>query len=153
MPTVHVVDTTPVDADRVLEAARDFSARRADRWPDVHIEHLEIHEQGATFAEVTEGNPWPIGFVWERLYYDWSEPGVVTARVVASNLFRPGSTWEIRASPQPGAGSRVEIVAVRRLRGRGLLLLPVFALGLADQTVAEHLRHFLATLEDEARDD
>jgi hypothetical protein len=151
MPTVRVVDTTSVSADRVLEAARDFSPRRADRWPDVHLEHLQVHDRGPTFADVTEGNPWPIGYVWERLRYDWSEPGRLKAVVVASNLFRPGSTWEISATSQPGGGSRVELVAVRRLRGRGLLLFPVFPLGLARQSVAEDLRHFLATLEDETR--
>ena len=66
-----------------------------------------------------------------------------------SNLFKPGSTWEIRATPLPSGGSQVEVVAVRHLRGRGLLLVPVFPLGLAKQNVAEHLRHFLASLEDE----
>jgi hypothetical protein len=149
MPTVRVVDTTSVAAERVLEAARDFSARRAERWPDVHVEHLQVHEHGETFAEVTEGNPWPIGYVWERLRYDWSQPGVVKGVVVASNLFKPGSTWEIRARPLPSGGSEVEVVAERHLRGRGLLLIPVFPLGLAKQTVADHLRHFLTTLEEE----
>jgi hypothetical protein len=38
---------------------------------------LHVHEAGETFAEVTEGNPWPIGYVWERLRYYWSEPGLV----------------------------------------------------------------------------
>ena len=150
MPTVHVVDTTPVGAERVLAAARDFSAKRAERWPDVHLEHLEVHERGDTYAEVTEGNPWPIGYVWERLRYDWSEPGAVKGVVTDSNLFKPGSTWEIHATPLRTGGSRVEIVAVRNLRGRGLLLAPVFPLGLAKQTVAEHLRHFLGTLERES---
>ena len=78
MPHVHVVDQTSVSPERVLDAARDFSERRAAMWPDVHLEHLEVHEQGPTFAEVTEGNPWPIGYVWERLRYDWSDPGRAT---------------------------------------------------------------------------
>jgi hypothetical protein len=148
VPTVHVVDTTPIPPERVLEAARDFSEHRADLWPDVHVEHLHIHEVDETHAEVTEGNPWPIGFVRERLRYDWSEPGAVRAVVVDSNLFKPGSTWEIKALDLDG-GSRVEITAVRHLRGfKGRLLTPVFPFGLAKQTVAAHLRHFLATLEE-----
>jgi hypothetical protein len=28
-------------------------------WPDVHVEHLQVHKAGKTFAEITEGNPWP----------------------------------------------------------------------------------------------
>ena len=147
MPTVHVVEETPVAPERVLEAARDFSERRAEMWPDVHVEHLEVHETGETFAEVTEGNPWPIGYVWERLRYDWSEPGSLKAVVTASNLFKPGSTWEIRATAANG-GSRVEVIGVRHLRGfKGRLLAPVFPLGLAKRTVADHLRHFLSKVE------
>ena len=147
MPKVHVVEESTVAPERVLEAARDFSERRADLWPDVHVEHLEVHETGETFAEVTEGNPWPIGYVWERLRYDWSQPGAVKGVVTDSNIFKPGSTWEIRAARAEG-GSRVEVIAVRHLRGfRGRLLAPFFPLGLAKQSVAAHLRHFLSQVE------
>ena len=148
MPTVHVVDETPVAPERILEAARDFSERRAELWPDVHVEHLEVHEVGETFADVTEGNPWPIGHVWERLRYDWSVPGSVKGVVSDSNIFKPGSTWEIRATPAD-RGSRVEVIGVRRLQGfKGRLLAPVFPLGLAKRAVADHLRHFLSKVEE-----
>jgi hypothetical protein len=149
VPKVHVVETSPVPPARVLEAARDFSERRAELWPDVHVEHLQVHEKGETFADVTEGNPWPIGHVWERLHYDWSEPGSVKGMVTDSNIFKPGSTWEIRATPADG-GSRVEVIGVRKLRGfKGRLLAPVFPLGLAKRTVADHLRHFLSKVEEQ----
>jgi hypothetical protein len=148
VPKVHVIDETPVASKRVLDAARDFSERRADLWPDVHIAHLQVHETGQNFAVVTEGNPWPIGYVWERLHYDWSETGVVKGTVIDSNIFKPGSTWQVRATPTNG-GSRVEVIAVRHLRGfKGRLLTPVFPLGLAKQTVAAHLRHFLSKVEE-----
>jgi hypothetical protein len=147
VPTVHVVDETRVAPERVLQAARDFAERRAE--PDVHVEHLRIHDQGHTFAEVTEGNPWPIGYVWERLRYDWSEPGSVKGVVTDSNIFKPGSTWELRAAPEDG-GSRVGVIGVRHLRGlKGRLLAPFFPLGLAKRTVADHLRHFLTKLEEQ----
>jgi hypothetical protein len=145
---VHVVDETPVAAEKVLEAACGFSEQRAQMWPDVHVEHMQVHGRGNDFADVTEGNPWPIGYVWERLRYDWSQPGSVKATVVDSNIFKSGSTWELRATPT-NSGSRVEVIAVRRLRGfKGRLLYPVFPLGLARQTVAAHLRHFLSKIED-----
>jgi 3'-phosphoadenosine 5'-phosphosulfate sulfotransferase len=86
--------------------------------------------------------------VWERLRYDWSEPDAVKGTVIESNLFKPGSTWEIRASPTDRDGSRVEIVAVRHLRGRGRLLWPVFLLGLAERDVAAYLRLFLVKVEE-----
>ncbi len=147
MPRVHVSDETSVTPEQVLEAAHDFSERRAELWPDVHVAHLQVHKIGEKFAEVTEGNPWPIGYVWERLRYDWSEAGSVKGTVVDSNLFKPGSTWEIHAAPTDG-GSRVDVIAVRHLRGfKGRLLTPVFPLGLAKSTVAAHLRHFLSKVE------
>jgi hypothetical protein len=146
-----VVEESSASPEQVLEAARDFSSRRAELWPDVHVEHFEIHERGDTWAEVTEGNPWPIGLVWERLRYEWSEPGSIKGTVVDSNIFKPGSTWEIRARLE-GAGSQVEIVAVRNLRGRGWLLWPFFPTGLARRDVAEHLRHFVSKVEEEAQD-
>ena len=148
MLQVHVVEETSLSPERVLEAARDFSERRAELWPDVHVAHLQIHERGENFAEVTEGNPWPIGYVWERLRYDWTEAGVVRGTVIDSNIFKPGSTWEIRATANNG-GSRVEVIGVRHLRGfKGRLLAPAFPLGLAKQTVAAQLRHFLSKVED-----
>lgn len=151
MPRVHVIEESAAPPERVLRAARDFSARRADLWPDVHVEHLEVHEQGEDWAEVTEGNPWPIGFVWERLRYDWSQPGSVKGVVVDSNIFKRGSTWELRATPADGGGSRVEVIAVRHLKGvRGKALAPVFPLGLARRAVADHLRHFLSKVDEAA---
>ena len=116
-------------------------------WRDVHIEHMTVHDRGETWADVTEGNPWPIGLVWERLRYDWSQPGTVRGVVLESNLFKPGSTWEIRATPSADGGSRVEIVGVRQLRGRGRLLWPFFPLGLARRDVASYLRSFLDEVE------
>ncbi len=150
MPRVHVVAESTASPERVLEAAHDFSPRRVELWRDVYAEHLTLHDRGETWADVTEGNPWPrpFGLVWERLRYDWSEPGAVKAMVIESNLFKRGSSWEIRASPTPGDGSRVEILAVRHLKGRGMLLWPVFPLGLAKRDVAACLRQFLVKVEE-----
>lgn len=149
MPRVDVVQESTAAPEDVLRAARDFSDRRAELWPDVHVEHLHVHNRGAGWAEVTEGNPWPIGFVWERLRYDWNEDGCLKGTVLDSNIFKPGSTWELRCSAREGGGSRVEIAAVRHLRGvKGRALAPFFPLGLARRTVADHLRHFLTRVEE-----
>jgi hypothetical protein len=150
VPRVRVVEESSASPEQVLEAARDFSPRRAELWRDVYVEHMTIHDRGETWAVVTEGNPWPrpFGLVWERLRYDWSEPGAVKGMVIESNLFKPGSTWEIRASPTDRDGSRIEILAVRHLRGRGRLLWPVFPLGLAKRDAAAYLRQFLVKVEE-----
>lgn len=147
VPRVHVVAESSASPGQVLEAARDFTPRRAELWRDVHVEHLHVHDRGETWADVTEGNQWPIGLVWERLRYDWSEPDRVSATVIESNIFRPGSTWEIRAR-ESERGSTVEVIGVRHLRGvRGWLLWPFFPLGLARRDVAAYLKQFLSRVE------
>ena len=146
MPKVHVVEPSRAAPEAILGLARDFSHRRAELWRDVHLEHMTVHDHGDTWADVTEGNPWGPWLVWERLRYDWSQPGAVSGTVIDSNLFKPGSTWEIRATPADG-GSRVEILAVRRLGGLGWLIWPLFPTGVARRDVADYLRQFLAKVE------
>jgi hypothetical protein len=108
---------------------------------------IQVHETWENFAVVTEGNPWPIGYVWERLHYDWSEAGSVKGTVIDSNLFKPESTWEIHAEPANG-GSRVDVIAVRHLKGfKGKLLAPVFPPRIGQ----EHCGCTLATLSLEGR--
>ena len=114
MLTIKVAAETPLPPERVLEAAHDFSGRRADVWPNVRARRIEVHESGEDFAEVTEGT-WVAGVFWERNRYDWSKPRSVKATVVDSNIFRPGSTWELRANAR-GGGSAVEMVLNRGFR-------------------------------------
>jgi hypothetical protein len=151
MREIKVVGWTPVPPERVLEAARDFSERRAELWPDVHIDHFELHRAGDGFAEVTEGNPSPIGPFWERLRYDWSKPESIKGVVIDSNIFKPGSSWEMTAIPADG-GSRVVVTMVRGFKGlRGRLVgTIVIHTGLAKRTLTDHLRHFLRQLEGQA---
>ena len=52
MPTVHVVQGSTATPEQVLEAARDFTDRRAELWRDVYVEHMTIHDRGETWADV-----------------------------------------------------------------------------------------------------
>jgi hypothetical protein len=76
--------------------------------------YLKVHESGQEFADVTEGT-WIVGLFWERNRYDWSHPGSVKATVTESNIFEPGTTWEIRATARNG-GSAVEMTLNRTFR-------------------------------------
>jgi hypothetical protein len=71
--------------------------------------------------------------------------------VIDSNIFRPGSTWEIAATPADDGGSRVTVTMEREFKGlKGRLVGPIMIrTGLAKRTMAGHLRHFLAQLEEQ----
>lgn len=112
--TIQASAQSPLPAQRVLQAARDFSARRADVWPNVRKRHITVHQRGENFADVTEGT-WVVGLFWERNRYDWSQPGTVKATVIDSSIFEPGSTWELRATAR-GSGSQVQMVLNRGFR-------------------------------------
>jgi hypothetical protein len=112
--TLRVTAETSASPEQVLEAARDFSARRAEVWPNVSNKTLEVHEMGESFAVVTEG----LGsqrFIWERCRYDWSRQGSVTATVHDSNILEPGSTWELKATSSE-QGTRVESIFAREYK-------------------------------------
>jgi hypothetical protein len=102
--------------EQILAAAYDFSERRARIWPNVSTKHLAVHAEGERFAHVTEGSM-ALGLWWERCRYDWSEPGVVTATVIDSNVYHPelsGFVW--RARPHEGCGSEVEMTVYRQFK-------------------------------------
>lgn len=111
MLKISVTAESSADPQQVLEAAGDFSARRAELWSNVSADRFEVHESGSTFAEVTEAT-WVVGVFWERSRYDWSQPGSIRGTVVDSNVFAPGSTWELRVRPRDG-GSEAEMILTR----------------------------------------
>jgi hypothetical protein len=146
--TIRVVTETSVAPDRVLFAAHDFSERRAEIFPAVSVPKLEVHEQSATSADVSEGTRAGIGENWERCDYDWSQPGSVTATVTDSNVYAvPGSSWEIKATSN-GSGSRVEMIWVREFRRdtRGRIFGTAFRL-FGNRIFGKYGRDILANLE------
>jgi hypothetical protein len=147
MTTIHVVTDNPLPAARVLEAARDFSELRAEIWPAVSLEHMEVHQLGDTSADVTEGTKAGVGVNWERCRYDWSLPGSVIATVTASNVYAiPGSSWQLRATPN-AAGSRVEMIWTREFKPttRGRVFGTLFRL-LGKPMFGRYARQTLANL-------
>ncbi len=150
MTTIRVVADSPLPAERVLAAARDFSSRREEIFDAVSMKRMEVHVLGSTRADVTEGTrAGPFGVNWERCDYDWSQPNRVKAPVTDSNVYEPaGSSWEITASPANG-GSRVEMVWERAFKRtpRGLLF------GIAFRTIGKpifrrYARDILARMEE-----
>src|SRR5215470_16398662 len=148
MTTIHITMSSDLSPERVLAAGYDFSARRAEVFPAVSMDHFEIHALGTESADVTEGTPVGIGQNWERCQYDWSTPGVVTARVVDSNVYVPGSScWTLRVTPD-AAGSRVEMTWDREFRTgvRGRIFGTLFRI-FGTRLFARYARQVLDNLE------
>jgi hypothetical protein len=99
----------------VLAARHDFSGRRPEIFPAISTRYLEIHESDQGSADVTKGTRAGIGVNWERCRYDWSQPNSVKATVTDSNVYRPDSSWELRATPT-AHGSQVEMIWVRNFK-------------------------------------
>lgn len=125
MTTLRATGTTTAPASAVVAALTDFGPDRPSIFPTSDPSFFRLHEQGGDWADVTEGNTQG-GGNWERLRYDWSRPGTVTARTLESNLWGgdSGHTWTI--TDRPGGGSQVDLVTVRTPkggRGRAVALL------------------------------
>ena len=149
MTTVRVVLDTTASPESVLNAARDFSDRRAEIFPAVSVPKLSVHSQDRTSADVTEATRAGFGDNWERCDYDWSRPDVVTATVTDSNVYAvPGSSWQITATPR-GSGSRVEMTWVREFRrnARGRIFGTAFRL-LGNRIFNKYGRDIVENLED-----
>ena len=112
---VTVSAETSASPEQILAAARDFSAHRTQVWPNVEAKRLDVHERCDTWAEVTEGTM-VLGVFWERCRYEWSEPTQVTATVIESNVFKPGSSWQLQARPRSDGGSIVTTTVLRDYR-------------------------------------
>jgi hypothetical protein len=112
------VDAT-IPAERFMAALTDFSERRPTIWPGLSASLFNVHELGATWADVTEGTD-IAGGVWARERYDWSTPGVVTLTLIDSADFQPGTITAYRVTSRPdGCHIQVDFHRIARsLRGR-----------------------------------
>ncbi|MGW0178030.1 hypothetical protein [Nocardia sp. NPDC003345] len=119
MATLHFTETTTATPEQFVAALTDFGPGRAELFGNSTDEYLEVHNRGATDADVTEGSRG----IWERLHYDWSDPGRVVMTTTDSNLWggRSGHTYTF--APRPDGKTDIDIVVVREgknLKGRVL---------------------------------
>jgi hypothetical protein len=109
LPVLHVSVTSPLPPQEALQRLTDFSPARAEAWTGVKNDNLIVHGKGDGWAEVTEGSK----LAWERERYTWDATALtVSAVTLNSNLWAPGSGWNYTIMPA-GAGSRIEVTAVR----------------------------------------
>src|SRR5690348_17267797 len=109
MATLHLRATTTATPEQFLAALTDFGSGRAQLFSATSDDFLQVHEQGPTFADVTEGN----SQAWERLRYDWSNPRRVVMTTLDSNLWGGASGHTYTLSRNADGTTNVDAVVVR----------------------------------------
>ena len=119
MPTIHFQETTTSTPEQFVAALTDFGPGRSQIWGNSADNYLNVHDQGTSEADVTEGS----GGIGERLHYDLSDPNRVVMKTVDSNTWGGGSGHTYSFSRQPDGRTAIDVVIVREgknLKGRAL---------------------------------
>jgi hypothetical protein len=117
MATIHLHQTTTATPGQFVAGLTDFGPGRSKLFPNSADGDLKVHDQGATWADVTEGS----NGIWERLRYDWSDPGRITMTTTDSNTWGGQSRHTYTLTPRPSGTTDVDVVVVREgknLKGR-----------------------------------
>jgi hypothetical protein len=109
VPSVDTSVETSLPVEAVRAALLDFSERRPEIWPGLTPSLYEVYTVGDTTAEVKEGTKMPLGAVWARELYDWSDPETVRWTVQESNFCTPGSYVSATTRPRDGGGTRIAV--------------------------------------------
>jgi len=133
--------------DTVLAVLTDFSAHRAEVWPNIDKAHFTVHGQGAGWADVTEGNS-VAGGIWERNRYEWGgAPGKLVITTLESNTWKPGSRWDYEITARPTGGSRIDVTVLRLGRGVMGTLLGLLLSAFGSRILSSDMRKALKPLE------
>ena len=119
MATIHLHETTTATPEQFVAGLTDFGPGRSELFGRSSDDYLDVHDQGLTEADVTEGS----GGVWERLHYDWSDPNRVVMTTTDSNTWGGDSGHTYTFTRQSDGTTEVDAVVVREgknLKGRAL---------------------------------
>jgi hypothetical protein len=147
MPRLTYGADSTLGPEVVIDAVKEFSEMRSELWPI--IDSYEVHEVTEDFADVTEGTDALGTNFWARERYEWPEPGLVRTTTTDSNVFEPGSSWQLRATPRDG-GSRVEVVNDRKMKRGPRSQAVGLAMRLTKSRYRRDLERFLGRVEDRA---
>jgi hypothetical protein len=109
MSTIHLNATTTATPEQFVAGLTDFGPGRQELFPNSADGYLEVHEQNAHEADVTEGS----GGVWERLHYDWSDPDRVVLTTTDSNTWGGQSGYTYTLTRRSDGMTDVDEVIVR----------------------------------------
>ncbi|WMT72264.1 hypothetical protein [Bradyrhizobium sp. Ash2021] len=132
MSTIHLHRTTILTPEQFVAGLTDFGPGRSKLFSNSADGYLKVHHRSHSQADVTEGS----GGVWERLHYDWSDPGHVVLTTTDSNLWGGASGHAYTFTRRPDGTTDIDVVVVREGKNlRGWIL--GFVLGTIGKGVLE----------------
>ena len=145
MATIRFSATTTATPEQFTAAVTDFGPGRSELFGNTDDSQLVVHDSGPGWADVTEGK----GPAWERLRYDWSDPGRIVMKTLDSNVWggASGHTYVFSRRADGTTGIDVEVVREgKNLKGKVIgALLPLigkrfFSRGFEQTTTAIEAR-------------
>jgi hypothetical protein len=121
MSTIHFHETTTATPEQFVAGLIDFGPGRSELFGNSADGYLKVHDQSPGHADVTEGSRG----IWERLDYDWSDPGRVVMTTTDSNVWGRHSGHTYTFTRKPDGTMDVDAVVVREgknVKGRMLEL-------------------------------
>jgi hypothetical protein len=109
MATIHFRETTTATPEQFIAGLTDFGPGRSKLFKNSADSFLKVHNLGPNRADVTEGS----SGVWERLYYNWSDPHHVVLKTIDSNLFGGASGHTYTLTENPDGTTDIDVVLVR----------------------------------------
>ena len=119
MSTIHFHGTTTSTPEQFVAGLTDFGPGRAELFKNSADSYLAVHHRGLSQADVTEGS----GGIWERLFYDWTDPNNVKLKTTDSNVFGGASGYTYTLTRRPDGVTDVDVVIIREGKNlKGLVL-------------------------------
>jgi hypothetical protein len=119
---IHFHHATTLTPEQFIAGLTDFGPRRSKLFANSAYGYLKVHYLGRSEADVTEGSRG----IWERLYYDWSDPNFVVLTTTDSNVWECGSSYTYTFTRQANGTTNIDVRVAREgknLKGWALCLL------------------------------
>src|SRR5215467_355299 len=106
---IHFRRSTTLPPEQFISGLTDFGPGRSKLFSNSADEYLKVHQFSRSQADVTEGS----AGIWERLYYDWSDPNYVVLTTTDSNVWGGASGHTYTFTRRPDGLTDIDVTVIR----------------------------------------
>ena len=106
---IHFHHATTLTPEQFIAGLIDFGPRRSQLFANSADGYLKVHYLGRSEADVSEGSRG----IWERLYYDWSDPNFVVLTTTDSNVWECGASYTYTFTRQANGTTEIDVHVAR----------------------------------------